>query len=205
MTAQSSSTIQAAIHGKPEPGNTLRRVNAVLGLYYDPDFDMETKALVREEFVRALAAYPDWAVQRAFDAWTKNQRRRPAPSEIVALVAVEMKPLTDELARRRVEEEEQRREQRVLPDPSRINDIMRLNGFTPKRMEAVRRAPMAGSFAEAEVATARPRVQHWTEQADPSGADIAQLAAARAANPLMQASRAARFHTATTGTEEPDL
>lgn len=185
MTDRSNSTIGAAIHSPPSPGNTLKRVNAVLGLYFDPDFDAETKALVREEFVRALAAHPDWAVQRAFDVWAKSQSRRPAPSEIVRLVELELKPLTDELARRRMSENERQKEQRIPPDPSRINDIMRHAGFTPKRMEAVRKAPLAGSFAEAEAATARPRVPHWFETA--TEAQKTALNQARLANPLMRA------------------
>ena len=75
-------------------------MNAVLGLYFDPDSDPETKAAMRREFVVALAAYPDWAVQRAFDAWVKTGQRRPTPGEIVILVGRKMKPITDELARR---------------------------------------------------------------------------------------------------------
>lgn len=97
---QSSSTLQAAIRSPHNPGATLKRVNAVLGLYFDPDNDPATRAAVREEFVRALAGYPDWAVQRAFDVWVKTGQRRPTPGEIVILVGRELKPLTDELARR---------------------------------------------------------------------------------------------------------
>jgi len=92
--------LKAAIHSPHDPGATLKRVNAVLGLYFDPDNDPETKAAMRQEFVVALAAYPDWAVQRAFDAWVKTGQRRPTPGEVVILVGREMKPMTDELARR---------------------------------------------------------------------------------------------------------
>lgn len=103
---QSRSTLQAAIRSPHDQGATLKRVNAVLGLYFDPDNDPATKAAVREEFVRALAAYPDWAVQRAFDAWVKTGQRRPTPGEIVILATREIKPMTDELARREKVERE---------------------------------------------------------------------------------------------------
>lgn len=71
-----------------------------MALYYDPDLEPETKAAIREEFVRALATYPVWAVHKAFDGWTRSATRRPTPGEIVILVAREMQPLTDEVTRR---------------------------------------------------------------------------------------------------------
>lgn len=78
----------------------MKRANTVLGLYYDPDNDAHTRAAMRQEFVVALADYPDWAVQRGFDAWVKTQQHRPTPGEILILVAREIKPFTDELKRR---------------------------------------------------------------------------------------------------------
>ena len=117
LREQSSSTLKAAIHSPHDQGATLKRVNAVLGLYFDPDNDPATKAAVREEFVRALSAYPDWAVQRAFDAWVKTGQRRPTPGEIVILVGREVKPMTDELARReRIEREQAEAESEVSPE-----------------------------------------------------------------------------------------
>lgn len=86
----------------------LARTNAVLALYYDPDLEPETKAAIREEFVRALATYPIWAIHKAFDNWTRTAARRPTPGEIVILGAREMQPLTDELNRREREAAEKR-------------------------------------------------------------------------------------------------
>lgn len=97
---QSDSDLRAAIHSPNDPGATLKRANTVLALYFDPDNDPHTKAAMRQEFVLALAEYPDWAVQRGFDAWVKMQQRRPTPGEILILVAREIKPFTDELRRR---------------------------------------------------------------------------------------------------------
>lgn len=100
--------MKAAIHSPPDPGATLRRANTVLSLYFDPDDDQETRAAIRHEFVVALKDYPNWAVQRAFDAWVKSNRRRPTPCDIVILVGHVMKPLTDELARRERDEADRR-------------------------------------------------------------------------------------------------
>lgn len=108
LREQSASDLRTAIRSPHNAGATLKRVNAVLGLYFDPDNDPETRAAVRREFVVALSAYPDWAVQRAFDAWVKTSQRRPTPGEIVILVGRELKPLTDELARRERDAADQR-------------------------------------------------------------------------------------------------
>jgi hypothetical protein len=119
LREKSSSTLRAAIRSPNDPGRTLRRVTAVLATYFDPDHDPAVKAAVREEFVRALAAYPDWAVQRAFDSWVKTAQRRPTPGDIVILVGREIKPLTDELlARKKLQEE--RADYRTSPSKEEI-------------------------------------------------------------------------------------
>lgn len=166
------------------------RVNAVLGLYFDPDNDLATKAAMREEYVRALAAYPDWAVQRAFDAWVKTGQRRPSPGEIVILAERALKPITDELRRRdaakREEEAWKREEQRRIPTREEANAITAAAGFTPARMQAIRAAPMALTFAEAEARAEAPPVRHWSETANPDGPEWRALRAARAANPIVK-------------------
>lgn len=111
--------MRTAIRSPHNAGATLKRVNAVLGLYFDPDNDPETRAAVRREFVVALSAYPDWAVQRAFDAWVKTSQRRPTPNEIAILVGRELKPFTDELARRERDAADQR-EHRSDPTPEEL-------------------------------------------------------------------------------------
>ena len=87
----------------------------MLALYYDPDLEPETRAAIREEFVRALSTYPIWAVHKAFDNWTRTATRRPTPGEIVILVSREMQPLTDELSRRAKEASERRE---YKPEPT---------------------------------------------------------------------------------------
>ena len=109
----------------------LKRTNAVLALYYDPDLEPETKAAIREEFVRALSSYPIWAVHKAFDSWARSGTRRPTPGEIVILVAREMQPLTDELARRAKQEAEQRD---YKPEPT-AEEMARRREFAQATLE----------------------------------------------------------------------
>lgn len=106
-----------------------------MALYYDPDLEPETKAAIREEFVRALATYPVWAVHKAFDSWTRSATRRPTPGEIVILVSREMKPLTDEV-NRRAKEAAERKDYLPGPTPEEMEqrrafaqDVMRNFGF----------------------------------------------------------------------------
>jgi hypothetical protein len=100
--------LRIAIRSPNDPGATLKRANTVLALYFDPDNDPATRAAVRKEFVVALSAYPDWAIQKAFDVWVKTGQRRPTPGEIGILVGRELKPIADELSRREREAAEAR-------------------------------------------------------------------------------------------------
>lgn len=199
LRAQSTSTLQAAIRGNTQDATAraeiLRMANTTLALYFDPDLDPETKAGIRQAFVVALCDKPLWAVTRAFDAWVKTMQRRPSPGEIGILADRELRPMTDELARRqrdqheREEAERQRRDAVVSKDAAA--QIMARAGFTPGRMAAVARAPMALTFAEAERISEAPPVQHWTETADPDGPEMAALRRARDANPhVIEARRA---------------
>lgn len=195
LRAQSSSTIQTAIRSPHDEGKILDRVNVVLGLYFDPDQDPQVRAAVRAEFVRALRDFPDWAVQRAFDTWVKTSARRPTPGEIATLAQRQVQPLIDELAyRKRMQEaEEERNRPAPQVDASTASAILAAAGFTPRRLEAMRDAPMATTFEEAETAKDQPRT-HWSERADPDGPEWRALRASRAANPLVQAAQLAQRH-----------
>jgi len=166
LREQSASALKAAIHSPHDPGATLKRVNAVLGLYFDPDNDPETKAAMRQEFVVALAAYPDWAVQRAFDAWVKTGQRRPTPGEVVILVGREMKPMTDELARRDRLSADMRDHQ---PDLS-PEEIEQRRAFAQSVMERT-------GFAKGMVRRDGPRRETVTDE------DIAEMKALLASKP----------------------
>jgi hypothetical protein len=134
-----------------DAAKVLKRTHTCLALFYDPDIEPETKAAMRESFVTALRDFPLWAVMRAFDAWERQHKRRPSPGEIVTLAQQELQPFTAELARREREAARIREEQDRRPSVTaeRATAILEAAGFTPKRMAAVRAAPMAGSMDEA--------------------------------------------------------
>ena len=155
-------------------------------MYFDPDNDPETKAAMRESFVRALSQIPAWAMHRAFDRWEKTQQRRPSPGEIVILAERELKPMVDEVAKRKrdydAEEAElaERKARRVSADTAAA--ILDRAGFTPRRMEAVRAAPMARSLDEAAERFAPAK--HWSETAAPDDPRWDVLRVSRAASGL---------------------
>ncbi len=186
MREQSNSTLQAAIRSPSDEGATLKRVNAVLGLYYDPDFDAETKAGVREEFVRALAGKPQWAVQRAFDAWARSGVRRPTPGEIVILVERELEPIAKEIARRAANQAAAARERDaakkdVVTDEARAR-IMAEFGMTEDRLRAVQRFPTARSIGEIDQLAAQKPLDDWTRGLPDDDPRMIALRASRAAS-----------------------
>lgn len=188
------SELTTAILSPNDPGKTLNRVNAVLALYFDHDLDRQVWATLREEYIRALAGYPDWAVMRAFDTWSRTGVRRPTPGEIVILASREVDPLHKELARRdrlRAEDEAAAAERKPCA-PEQASALMIEAGFTVKRMEQVRAAPMALSFAEAEARATFPDATAAKNRArlEPGGEWAAAVEAARAANPIIQEARA---------------
>lgn len=188
----SANKVEAAIRLPFDHGAALKRVNAVLANYYDPDFDAETKALARAEFLTALKSFPDWAVQQAFDAWVKSGTRRPSPGEIVILVNRALKPLADELARREkmaAEKAEYEAAQARAPRCKEMAErIMQTKGFTPKRINDIRSRPMANTWAEVDaVSDPQAAPLHWSVGKADDSPEMAALRRARAENPLMNA------------------
>lgn len=152
----------------------------------------DDRAEVISLFIKALSQLPRWAVAKGFDAWEKTGHRRPSPGEIVILAERAVKEITDELTLREKELARQAAADAVPPPLSpesraEAQRILDRVGFTPKRMAAVREAPMASSLAEAERIAEKSRMQHWTEWG--SDVDRARMELARDANPLVQAAR----------------
>lgn len=160
----------------------MRRANTCLALYYQADDDADTKLAIRQAFVRALDAFPAWAMHAAFDAWERTMQRRPSPGEIVILAERALAPLVRELNFRKPPEPEP---PRATPSPEEAERIIAAAGFTPARMAAVKAAPMATTFSEAERHAAEPKQPHWSEVADPLGPEWAALRASRAKNALI--------------------
>lgn len=204
LKAQSASTIQTAILSPFDSGAALKRVNAVLANYYEPDGDAETKAMARNEFVMALRSFPDWAVQQAFDTWVRTGVRRPSPAEIAILAERAVRPLGEELARRakiRMEKLEAEREADREPACKEAAErIMQGCGFTVKRFNDIQKRPMANTWADVDAASdpsAAPA--HWSVGKAHDSPEMVALRAARAANPLMAHSMAVAAKNANQG------
>lgn len=194
LTAQSLSKLQAAIHSPCDGGETLKRANICLKLYFDPDGSPADRAAIREAFVRALADVPTWAMHKAFDAWERSGVRRPSPGEIAILAKRELMPFTDEIKRREKAEAQRREEaESYVPDAAAkaaVERIVQQAGFTVSAVNAVRKAPMAASIEEAEEAAEKPRKAHWSEVTPPDSPKWDALRAERDRNPLIAAARA---------------
>jgi hypothetical protein len=187
LKEQSTSELMTAIHLPHDPGLTLRRVEASLAHGWDARYDPETKMAVREDFLVALAPFPQWAVQRAFDTWVRENKFSPTPGHIVELVRNELRPLHEELAKRQ-RQERLAVEEGPEPEPiskERAAQLMMEAGFTPQRMHAVQLAPMATTFQDAIEHVDAPPVRHWSETAPPDDPRMVTLRAARQANALI--------------------
>ena len=184
LREKSSQDLIQAIHSPNDPGYTVDRVRICLKLYFDPDMDAQDRADMLDLFAKALSPYPKWAVAKAFDAWEKTGTRRPSPGEIGNLAGRAVKELTDILAAR----------DKAAPQPEPKRDtvskkaadaIMAAAGFTPKRIDAIRAAPMATSIAEAETRLTAPAQKVLVE----GSPEWRAVQAARDANPIIQEMR----------------
>ena len=119
---------------RPGVAAQVERTQSVLSLYFQPDEDDATRAGVRQQFVAALSAYPDWAVQQAFDQWVRSGIRRPSPGDIGLLARRALQPFTEEIARR--EKHAALSVDRVRVSSEAATEIMQLAGYGPKRMGA---------------------------------------------------------------------
>lgn len=148
---------------------------------------VDDRADMIEAYRRALTTRPKWAVAKAFDEWERTGSRRPSPAELNILAGRAMKVITDELARRKKEATPPE----VMPkrtDDDRAAGLIALEkaGFTPKRLDMVRRRRMARSEAELYAPSPSERQPHWTETVDQDSAEMKALRKARAGNALMQ-------------------
>ena len=76
-------------------------------------------------------------MHKAFDGWERTSTRRPSPAEIVILAERELKPLAEELGRRKADqaradaERQASAKRRVTPEA--MERIMAEAGFRPKQ------------------------------------------------------------------------
>ncbi|MES2781732.1 MAG: hypothetical protein V4657_02955, partial [Pseudomonadota bacterium] len=162
---------------------TANRARLCLKLFFDPDMDNSDRAEMLDNFAKALSGYPRWAVSRGFDDWERTMQRRPSPAEIGILAGRAIRPITDEISRRKAEAEPVETEAPPCVTAEAAAEIMARAGFTPQRIAAVKSAPMALTFAEAETKAATPPRPHWSQTAAPDDPAWEQLRRSRAANP----------------------
>jgi hypothetical protein len=153
---KSTEDLIRAIHSPGDEEFATERARIALSHYFDRDMSNRDRAEMLEDYGRALRGLPRWAVSQAFDRWISEQRRRPAPGDIVDLAKQAIRRITDELASRRREAE-----RATLPAPEtdpeeraamaeRAKRIMEEAGFTAARMAFVKRFPTARTVEEAE-------------------------------------------------------
>lgn len=108
------------------------------GYFRAGSHDPATEMAMREEFVRALTGRPDWALQRAFDAWFRIATHLPSPGHINALIDSEIIMITAELTRRKRDDAARiEAPKRVRMAPEDVARIMAEVGMTPERLAAV--------------------------------------------------------------------
>ena len=189
LRARSSADLIQAIHSPGDEAYVLERARVCLKAFFEPGMDDQDRAALLDEFARALRNVPRWAVARGFDTWMRTRTRRPSPAEINIEAQAAIRELTDELAhRKRMAAPGEPQAPRV--DAETAERTLQRYGFTPKRMEAVRKAPMARTMDEALSRAEAPPRPHWTETADPDGPEMRALRAARDANPIVREARA---------------
>lgn len=192
LRAQSNEALTQAIRSPGDEGWVIDRARICLKLFYDPDMSIDDRAEMMDKFGRALKDLPRWAVSKGFDQWEKTMQRRPSPGDIFILADRECNRIRDELADR------SKMAQPTTPPPQprdpataeMAERMMQAAGFTPRRMEAVQRRPMATSEAELYANARQDRELHWTEKLAPDHPEMVALRAARLKNPAMRAAMA---------------
>lgn len=189
----------------------VRRCQTVLTMpgYFDPGTDERTTAGHIAEFVQALRQTPTWAMHRAFDDWVRTRTRRPSPGEIVSAAAEHLRPIGQEIARRKREAEDAKARERPPPtedEKAAAAALCARLGFTPRRMEVLQAAPLARSMEEAEKMAARGgeeafRYKPTPEQLEAARAGNEHVRLAREAYRRMQDAEAARQARIETGIE----
>ena len=122
----------------------MARVAALLSPYYDKDTPQVVREIEAEDWMEALAEFPQWAIERAVRWWKSadndQRRKRPIEGDIAARCKVEMRgirSLPEIISRKssgRWFEPEPERE-KVAPEQRKAmaDEIMEKVGFKPKR------------------------------------------------------------------------
>jgi len=93
--------IEATVAALSEPANPawiMARIAALLNPYYDKDTPAAVRRMEAEDWLEALAVYPQWAIERAVRWWKSeanaDRRKRPLEGDIAARCKVEMRGIS---------------------------------------------------------------------------------------------------------------
>lgn len=168
-------------------------VFTLLQHYWRPDDPLEVTAAIAKDWVDILEPFPQAALEHARKSYLQAQpNRRPTPADIRNRAAAWVQ---HNVPKRAAGQEPQRlaAPERKPVDAETAQRLMAEAGFTAEKMDLVKRFPSAPSMQAIErIREEAPPARHWTEMADPDGPEMRALRAARDANPLIRASRAAQ-------------
>jgi len=196
VKAKSTEALIQAIHSPGDEAYALERTRICLKLYYDPDMNDADRAMMIDSYGKALGSFPKWAVAQAFDEWERTGTRRPSPADLRILVGRKMQPMRDEVDNRAKQELERQESEHVRTDDERASGLrsMERAGFTPKRMDAIRKKRMASSEAELYAEDRPDAPKHWSETVAADSPEMVALRRARSENQIIQESRKVAKH-----------
>jgi hypothetical protein len=135
--------VEATVAALSEPVHStwcMARVAALLNPYYDKETPQVVREMEAEDWLEALAPFPQWAIERAVRWWKSaentDRRKKPLEGDIAARCRVEMRGIgaVSELLRRKAGGRffapvaEERRT--VSPDAAR--EILEAAGIRPR-------------------------------------------------------------------------
>ena len=134
----------SALSQPVEPAWCMARVASLLNPYYDKDTPQAVRVMEAEDWMEALAAFPQWAIERAVRWWKSaendQRRKRPLEGDIAAICKREMRGISavPGLAQRRadgryIEDRPQPPKQPVTPEAAL--EILASAGFAPRKMK----------------------------------------------------------------------
>lgn len=135
----------AALSQPVSPDWCMARIAALLSPYYDKNTPDLARVMEAQDWMEALAPYPQWAIERAVRWWkgaeNADRRKRPLEGDIAARCVVEMRGIgaAAELARRKAEGryiETSQAPQKAPVSPAAAQAILARAGFAPRRMDA---------------------------------------------------------------------
>ena len=140
--------VEMTVAAMTEPCNStwcMARVAALLSPYYDKNTAQAVREIEAEDWLEALAPYPQWAIERAVRWWKSadnaDRRKKPLEGDISARCKVEMRGIGSlpEIMNRKatgrwIETEPPREKTTPEQRKSMANEVLAKAGFTPKRM-----------------------------------------------------------------------